>query len=527
MDEIQPKRRRVCFLCRSLAAKIIVSLALLLAVSKGVQTALEIKSDRSALEAAKVRAVKREAEIVRRSMAHAMLEARREDMDKIVEAVGQQPGTLSVRIIDESGTVKVAADRSQVGTRLELSGPECTGCHAPGAAEPLAALEDQAEMFRLESGGRAVRVIRPIQNSPECFSCHEPSRKILGLLGLTVSLDDVDAIIAEKVRTNIIYAVVTVAVMSLAASALILVLVRNPMDKLVRVMRKMESGDFNARVDLKREDELGKLGESFNAMASSLEVATTRLEQQVSQADKLASLGELVAGIAHELKNPLAGIAAATQVLDDDFEKTDPRKDVTQQILVQVGRLDRIVKDFLRFARPSLPRFSWNDMNEVLQKTTFFVRKSIQDKRGVLEEDYAEGLPKVHVDPDKMQQAFLGLLLNAAQAIGEGGRVRIRTRSDVRAAGDAGAVTVEISDDGVGIPEQNLKKIFDPFFTTKHHGTGLGLAIVREIAAEHGGTLLAGSEPGEGTTFTVRIPVQSLAPRREAPDKSAGKGEQG
>ena len=495
-------------------------------MSKAVQTALEIESDRSALEAAKVRAVKREAEIVSRSMAHAMLEARREDMDKIVEAVGQQPGTLSVRIIDESGSVRVAADRSQVGMSLPLSGPECTGCHAPGEA-PLAAVEDQAEVFRLESGGRAVRVIRPIQNGPECFSCHESSRKILGLLGLIVSLDDVDAVIAEKVRANIVYAVVTLAVMSLGASALILVLVRNPMNKLIRVMRKMESGDLNARVDLKREDERGKLGETFNAMASSLKVATTKLEQQVSQADKLASLGELVAGIAHEVKNPLAGIAAATQVLDDDFEKTDPRKDVTQQILVQVGRLDHIVKDFLRFARPSVPRFSWSDINEVLQKTTFFVRKSIQDKRGVLEEDYAEGLPKVHVDPDKMQQAFLGLLLNAAQAIGEGGMVRIRTRSDVPAAGDAVVVTVEISDDGVGIPERNLKKIFDPFFTTKHQGTGLGLAIVREITAEHGGTLLAESVPGEGTTFTVRIPALRLVPGRELPGKGAGEGEKG
>ncbi len=513
MVDRQEGHVRVSLLRRSLAAKIIVSLAVLLVLITAVHTALETQYERRELVESKIRGAIREADLVKRSISSAMLKGRLDEVRTIVESIGEQEGTLGVRIFDSTGKVKVSADSTQVGVQLDRTDSVCVGCHGATETKRALASGDQARLLRLDDGRQAVRVIHPIYNTEPCFSCHDQSIRVLGVLDVVLSLDDVEEVISRSAARNVGYSASTVLVMCLAGAGLIMILVRNPVKELVTVMRRAESGDLKARVRVTTSDELGKLGETFNSMADALQQATTKLEQQVTQADKLASLGELMAGIAHEVKNPLAGIAAATQVLSDEFEEGDSGKGVSREILSQVDRLDRIVKDFLRFARPSLPRFSWNDLNEILERTTFFVRKQVEDKQAFLSKKYASDLPVVYVDPDKMQQAMLGLLINAVQAVGAGGRIEIRTRFKPHGSRNGGIALVEVQDNGVGISEDNLAKIFDPFFTTKHQGTGLGLSIVREIARQHGGSLLVVSTKGKGTTFTLRVPAAEASER--------------
>jgi hypothetical protein len=244
-------------------------------------------------------------------------------------------------------------------------------------------------------------------------------------------------------------------------------------------------------------------------MVDRLETAKRELEQyhyeQMERADRLASVGEMAAGIAHEIKNPLAGIAAAITILNDDFPEGDSRREIGNEVLEQVKRLDKTVNDLLYFGKPTDPEPVMVDLNVVVKKTLLFASQHRGGKRIEKVIALSDALPLVKVDPKQIQQIFLNLILNAVQAMPEGGTLTIR--SQVKEAGGSRSVTVTFADTGVGIPKQLQAKIFTPFFTTKAQGTGLGLAICHKLVAQHGGRLSVESEEGKGTMFTVELPV--------------------
>ncbi|MFQ5883437.1 MAG: ATP-binding protein, partial [Candidatus Methylomirabilales bacterium] len=277
-----------------------------------------------------------------------------------------------------------------------------------------------------------------------------------------------------------------------------------------------------ARVRVKSTDELGRLGESFNYMISSLQEAKRALEaeheRQLEQAEKMASLGQLASAIAHEVKNPLGGVSGAMQVLAEDYPIDDPKREVIDEMLGQLRRLDKTVKDLLSYARPASPEPVACDVSDVVERALFFIRQQVRESQISVVTEYGKDLPQVHVDPQQMQQVILNIALNGVQAMPEEGTLTVRTRvltdwssgvsgSSLTSPGSA-YVEVAISDTGKGIPPEDLKKIFQPFFTTKHRGTGLGLPICQRIVEQHGGTISVESEVGKGTTVSVRLPVQ-------------------
>jgi len=241
-----------------------------------------------------------------------------------------------------------------------------------------------------------------------------------------------------------------------------------------------------------------------------------QMQSEVIRMDRLASLGVLASGIAHEIKNPLAGIKTMAQACEEEFNGTDPRKEYLTRIIRQVNRLDDLLKTFFAFARPRPPNRKQHTLNEIVHEVLNLVQKKMSTSGIRYHEDIPAELPSVMVDGQQIQQVLLNLILNAIDAMPRGGRLELAARvpddgqrDQIHAAlsqKDKNIVQIFIRDSGTGIPEDKLENIFDPFFTTKSHGMGLGLSIVHRIILEHQGDIRVESEVENGTTFTITLP---------------------
>ncbi len=226
------------------------------------------------------------------------------------------------------------------------------------------------------------------------------------------------------------------------------------------------------------------------------------IEAQLRRADRLSALGELSAGMAHEIRNPLGAIRGAAEILQDGIDPSDRRHEFAGILVREVDRLNTVVQDFLHFARPNAVERGSVDLNEALREIAVLTRQ--QAARCRVAVDFRPGtLPLMPGDREQLKQAFLNLLLNALQATAAGGRIEI-----VTAARD-GQIEVCFADTGQGIAPDDLEKIFNPFFTTRQEGTGLGLAITHRIVRNHGGRIEVASRVGQGTTFTLIFPLEA------------------
>jgi PAS domain S-box-containing protein len=227
-----------------------------------------------------------------------------------------------------------------------------------------------------------------------------------------------------------------------------------------------------------------------------------KAEERLILAERLSSLGELTAGVAHELRNPLAGIKINTQMLSRKSDLPDMERRLLESTAEGIEKIQRIVDDMLHFAKPKASHFKQEEMNEVVEKSLAILRPKLK-KANIVDVFEAErGLPRVRIDIHQIQQVLINLMLNAIQAMEKGGNLAIRTFLS-----NGNGVAVEVKDTGGGIPKSHLRKIFDPFFTTKSEGTGLGLSISAKILETHGAIIDVVSEEGEGSTFTICFPA--------------------
>lgn len=226
-----------------------------------------------------------------------------------------------------------------------------------------------------------------------------------------------------------------------------------------------------------------------------------RAEERLTLAERLSSLGELTAGVAHELRNPLAGIKINTQILSRKKDLPGMEEKLLKSTEEGIEKIQKIVDDMLHFAKPKASHFEEEEINEVVEKSLAILQTKL--KKGNISSVFerAEGLPRVRIDIHQIQQVLINLMLNSIQAMKKGGTLTIRTFLE-----HEDGVGVEVIDTGVGIPVVHLKKVFDPFFTTKSEGTGLGLSITLKILEKHGATIDVASEEGKGSTFTIHFP---------------------
>ncbi len=275
-----------------------------------------------------------------------------------------------------------------------------------------------------------------------------------------------------------------------------------PIHHMMDVIRRVKQGRLDQQMKVESNDELGELATAFNRMIGIIR-RNQEMEAALAQQGKMASLGVLSSGVAHEINNPLGVILGYASYLEQKIGEADPNYKFIHEIKRESKRCKKIVQDLLSYARTPKPTLAHTDINELLRQIVDFAANHVDLHHVSIVREFAPDLPAIEVDGDQLRQVAINLMLNAGAAMPEGGRLVVRT-----ALADDGYLDIAFIDNGAGIPEEDLERIFEPFFTTKPKGTGLGLAITRQIIEQHQGRIVMDSTVGKGTTVTVRLPVQ-------------------
>jgi signal transduction histidine kinase len=288
--------------------------------------------------------------------------------------------------------------------------------------------------------------------------------------------------------------------------SVLLVLIERPLAELKKVITHVRGGDLDARVKFaKRTDDVGQLGRQFNEMVQQLAENREEIERlhqiEMARAEHLATIGELAAGLAHELRNPLAGIAGVVEVMGRELPQHSSSRAVLPEVQGEIHHIQSILNDLLAYARPRPPEFHPADLNTTIEQAVFLARQQVRTKPIEILFEPQKKLPHVVHDPVQFQQVILNLLLNGIQAIPNQGKIEVTLRREGEFA------VVRIKDTGKGISQDSLPKIFKPFFTTRKEGTGLGLPLAKGIVEAHRGRIQVTSEPGQGAQFDVWLPI--------------------
>lgn len=291
---------------------------------------------------------------------------------------------------------------------------------------------------------------------------------------------------------------------TLLAAAIGYVIARSistPINRFIKGAKEIAFGNLNQYIELDSKDEIGKLASAFNTMAEELK-KMHQMEAELRKLDRLSALGQLAAGVAHEVRNPLGIIKNSAQILRGSSLGEARRKEILNFIVEESDRINKVIDNFLQFARSPKMKKEKIEINSVIDRTVRLVGDTLAKNKIEVEKDYTDLIFSVHADPSQLQQLFLNLILNAIEAMPHGGKLEISTRLE-----DHG-VRIIFADTGGGIPKGLKKKIFEPFYTTRKHGTGLGLAIAHKIVENHGGRIEVESEVEKGSTFNIWLPVE-------------------
>lgn len=314
-----------------------------------------------------------------------------------------------------------------------------------------------------------------------------------------------------SMRNRIILIAAAGAVAILAAMlAIMAVLIQRPLIELQQKLNRLRDGDLTVTVRFAdQSDEIGDLGRNFNETVRQLRESREEIQRlyrvQMSKAEHLATLGELAAGLAHEIRNPLAGIAGVIEIIGRNLPESSPKRQVLQEVQREVQQIKRIVSDLLDYARPKPSRFIASDLNATVEQAVALARQQVLSRPIEIDLTQKAGLPLVEHDATKIQQVLVNLLLNAIQATNEEGRVQVTLESRESFA------LIRVKDSGRGISQEDLPNIFRPFFTTKGQGTGLGLSLAHRIVEDHGGRIEVTSVLGRGSEFAVWLPFHKPA----------------
>jgi two-component system NtrC family sensor kinase len=513
---------------KTLKLKLGLYLAFALALALLVFTMLVVRHQRDQLLREATSRVTQLSEMITKSTRFAMLQNQPDYVHRIIEDVGSNQSIDRIRIFSKDGRIIDSTLASEVGLKVDRKAEGCIRCHE--TARPLEQISrsDKARIFSAPDGKRLLGSMEVIRNEPSCqtASCHQHSREqsVLGVLDIVYSLDDIDRSMRQNVIIITVLSLGFVVVVLLSINFFVRRLVYVPLRDLESGAKRLSVGDLEQQIPVRSEDEFGELAASFNSMTAALRISRRELQEwghtleqkvekrtqelRVAEAEavrgeKLASVGLLAAGIAHELNNPLTGILTFSHLLRKKMPDGSPEAEDLDLVIRETRRCAAIIRRLLDFAREKAPEKKFSDLNQIIEDTVRLVERPAN-------------LPPVWVDADLIKQVVMNMLVNAQQAIEEKGDITIRSRRvpEAMSAGPGtkpvAMVELAIIDTGCGIPEQNLKRIFDPFFTSKElgKGTGLGLSVSHGIVSAHGGTIKVESKVGEGSTFRVFLPVQ-------------------
>ena len=452
------------------------------------------------------------AAVADRALTRGMERGETEAVRAILERIGEHPNLAKVRIVDAEGKILRSSAPGEVGTSL------------PSGERPVDRTIPKRS-WNLQVWN--VSVFRPVPNAPKCLNCHPGNQTTLGFINVVASFPPVRSDVAQQWTFLILAAVLSLLAAGGLIAAFFSFTVGRRIEVLSRTMRRVEAGDLGARVVVDGGDELARLGESFNTMVERLADARRQLEDRhlgaIRRAEHLASLGKMAAGIAHEINNPLAGMQNCVRTLLKGPKDEGQRVEYLTMVRDGLGRIGRTVGQLLNFAREGKPQMTLTQLPSLLRRCLALLEHELTARRITFFIGPEYEHPAILADPHQLEQVFLNLLMNAMEAMPNGGRITIST--SLREREGHPFVEIQIADTGVGVPPEHLVRIFDPFFTTKDvgKGTGLGLSVSYGIVRAHGGSIEVRSEVGRGSTFTVALPVNSQGEDDAPPDSPSGR----
>ena len=518
----------------SLSFKLIIWVSTITAITIGGLTYVNLRTKKKYLMGEVASRTEQLSDVIVRGLWYDMFHNYRDALYHSIKVIGEQEGIVRVRIFNKEGVITFSSVPNEIGHKVDLKAEACYACHARDKPPEKLDLPKRTRIFNT-AHGRVHGMITPIYNEPACWQApchvHPPGKKVLGVLDIVLSLKKTDERIRSLFYRTIPWAVVSVILISVIISLFLREYVYKPTKRLLEGTKRIAEGDFDYRIPVMSKDELGELTLAFNNMAERLNKAnleikelvetlelkvqqrTRELEEvhkQLLQTEKLAALGKLAASVAHEINNPLSGVFTYIKLMqkkvnqskNQSYSKFDQYLSTIER---EIERCSTIVKNLLDFARRKEPTVKEGvHINEVIEESVRLISNRLSLQNVYLEKELGE-LPSIVADPAQLRQAFLNLLINATEATQDStGKITIRTRY----LHDEKMVMIEISDTGVGIKEEDLSKIFDPFFSTKEKGTGLGLSVVYGIINAHKGHISVKSKVGEGTTFTIKLPLE-------------------
>jgi two-component system NtrC family sensor kinase len=533
---------------RRLARKLMLSITVIVVIVAAVSGLVNVKTEESQLLDAMILGADQLSKGITSAIWHAMLDDHREAAYEVMQTIARKQGIDRIRMFNRSGQVMFSTNSDDRQASANLHDDTCSMCHAPGAPRFQLDLPSRVRTFRAAGGRRLLTMVTPIYNEPSCSQAechaHPQAMKVLGVLDLSLTLDSVDR---EMTHTKLRVLLVTAVEVTLIGLFIIFFTRRflsRPIEKLIEGTKRVSQMELDQPIEITgSSEEIDELARSFDIMRERLRTAvaeinqfTQKLEtkveertqqlkaahQKLLQSDRLASLGQLSASVAHEINNPVAGVLNLSMLMqrmlkDDGVPpgRLEEFRKYLSQVTNETTRVGRIVSDLLAFSRRSKPQRAPADLNKIVRMTLSLAQHKMKLSGVTVEANLREDLPQVRCDGSQIQQVALNLLLNAAEAT----QTRGERRVEVATSATDGMVLLTVSDNGEGIPKENLAKIFDPFFTTKPEGkgVGLGLAVSYGIVEAHGGDIEVRSKVGEGTTFTVSLPLEQTAQRGEAP----------
>jgi len=475
------------------------------------------------------------ADIIKRNIQYGMLTDHREVIEHTTKLFGESSGIKDVTIYSKTGKIVYSSKKDAVGHSVDKGHASCQICHKENK-NPLSAIKSSQDcLITTDAQGiRTLTSVIPLFNEPSCASgaCHyhPQNKKILGILETKFSTTTVDSIIQQNRFTLALFSGIFLVIISFSIFAILYKLVSKPISLLNEGMQQLTTQKEHV-ITVQSNDEIGMLAKVFNSMAAEIrqyrekmEDSKKSLEEQIQRktaeiikardqlinAEKLASLGRLAAGVANELSGPLENIEASAQLMLKRCPPEGTQEMYLRVIMEQASRSSEIIKDLLSFSRKITAEKIAVSINQLAASAISMISNKASFYNIQFSLDLDKSVPLVALEPDHIQQVFLNILINAVDAIKENGRISVSTRVLDEAGTNLKSVEIEFADTGPGIPKEDLNRIFEPFFTTKtgDKGTGLGLSVSYGIIKKHGGLILVTSEPGKGSSFLVRIPIQ-------------------
>jgi len=524
----------------SLKVKVGFYLVIALMIAVFLFTSLVVRNNREELLQQAVSHAAQLSEVITKSTRFAMLQNQPSYVDKIIQDVGAQNDIDRVRILSKNGTIIHSSETREIGLQVDQEAESCLACHLDEKSQQGSPMVGRPRIFTNPEGKRMLGSTAVIRNEPSCANggCHMHSedQSVLGVLDIVYPLDKIDHTIRKNTLTIVGLALGFVLAAALLVSFLVHRMVYLPLRDLEGGAARLAKGELEQTIPVRSEDEFGQLASSFNSMTDALRKSHVELQDwgrtlerkvkaathelhiaqaEAARGEKLASVGLLAAGIAHELNNPLTGVLTFAHLVRKQVPEGSPEADDLDLVIRETKRCAAIIRRLLDFAREKTPEKTFADLNKLIEEATHLIEQSAQVENITINTDLDEQLPAVWIDEDLIKQVVMNMLVNAQHAIEGEGSISIRSRlhPEYRRA-EPGAQPVPMAeitfaDTGCGIPEEDLQRIFDPFFTTKGvgKGTGLGLSVSHGTVKAHGGVIEVESTVGKGTEFHIFLPI--------------------